>query len=191
MARRGEQSVGAATSLTRRGTDPPELDPAPGARLKPRPAIGALRSRARRNGRIGLRCDVVQSAGRPAVTRRMLVRVQPSQFRVGNPWFPPAVIARVTVSTRPGLLADRGCRPLKPATRVRIPLGASRYFSFSFVVSSPWGSGIVRAVPVAAGRPAPGRPCGDREEGAGGGTRGSPTSELSGASGDAAWLSPG
>ena len=26
--------------------------------------------------------------------------------------------------TRPGLLADRGCRPLKPATRVRIPLGA-------------------------------------------------------------------
>jgi hypothetical protein len=60
------------------------------------------------------RCDVVQSAGRPAVTRRMLVRAQPSQL------------------TRPGLLADRGCRPLKPATRVRIPLGA--------LVCSPLGS---------------------------------------------------
>src|SRR5262245_18850839 len=59
------------------------------------------------------RCDVVQSAGRPAVTRWMLVRAQPSQL------------------TRPGLLADRGCRPLKPATRVRIPLGASRW-------GNPW-----------------------------------------------------
>lgn len=54
-----------------------------------------------------LRCDVVQTAGRPAVTRWMLVRAQPSQL------------------TRPGLLAGRGCRSLTPATRVRIPLGAS------------------------------------------------------------------
>ena len=30
------------------------------------------------------RCDVVQSAGRPAVTRRMLVRLQPSQLSVGE-----------------------------------------------------------------------------------------------------------
>jgi hypothetical protein len=29
-----------------------------------------------------------------------------------------------SVLRRPGLLVDRGCRPLKPATRVRIPLGA-------------------------------------------------------------------
>src|SRR5262245_20835193 len=29
-----------------------------------------------------------------------------------------------SVPPGPGLLADRGCRPLKPATRVRIPLGA-------------------------------------------------------------------
>ena len=55
-------------------------------------------------------------AGRPAVTRRMLVRAQPSQLVLGAHRF----------RSRPGLLADRGCRPLKPATRVRIPLGASR-----------------------------------------------------------------
>ena len=55
-----------------------------------------------------LHCDVVQPAGRPAVTRSMLVRVQPSQ------------------PSRPDRLAGRGCRSLKPATRVRVPLGASR-----------------------------------------------------------------
>ena len=69
---------------------------------------------------------------------------------------PPAATARasndrcVSRGSRPGLLADRGCRPLKPATRVRIPLGASR-----------WGN------------------------------QGFPHPLLSGASGDAAWLSPG
>ena len=53
------------------------------------------------------RCDVVQTGGPPAVNRWMLVRAQPSQL------------------SRPGRPADRGCRSLTPATRVRIPLGAS------------------------------------------------------------------
>ena len=107
------------------------------------------------------RCDVVQRAGRPAVTRRMLVRPQPSQSGGGTPgsptgpllmltaWIhrvwppgrqsrPPAATARasndrcVSRGSRPGLLADRGCRPLKPATRVRIPLGASRWGNQGF-----------------------------------------------------------
>jgi hypothetical protein len=106
-------------------------------------------------------------AGRPAVTRRTLVRPQPSQLRNSflgrltagssalnrrmrgsnpargalirtRPWRPGGLQPRAgegsipsVRASRPGLLADRGCRPLKPATRVRIPLGA-------FPPTRPW-----------------------------------------------------
>ncbi len=109
------------------------------------PAESRLRSMRRR-----------PTVGRPAVTRWMLVRPQPSQLipRSSNgrifgsepkdAWFEsrprssygrghggqsgsnPAGEGSIP-SVRapcPGLPADRGCRPLKPATRVRIPLGA-------------------------------------------------------------------
>ena len=152
-----------------------------GARLRP----GRFVVRIHAGRLLHPRCDVVQSAGRPAVTRRTLVRPQPSQLlaipaaRVSRPaepdsdgalaprmrelfiprssngrifgsepkdawfesrprssirtrpWRPSGLQPRTGEGSipsvrapRPGLLVDRGCRPLKPATRVRIPLGA-------------------------------------------------------------------
>ena len=70
-------------------------------------ALLARRRRSRPQVRVLLpplhRCDVVQTAGRPAVTRSMLVRAQPSQLT-------------------PRSSSGRGCRSLTSATRVRIPV---------------------------------------------------------------------
>jgi hypothetical protein len=134
-------------------------------------------------------CDVVQSAGRPAVTRRMLVRPRPSQLsaqpsflgrltagssalnrrmRGSNPargallrtrpWWPGGLQPRAgegsipsVRASSPGLLVDRGCQPLKPATRVRIPLGALRGDDAAVVSTAACG----RAMPAVRVRTPP------------------------------------
>ena len=72
------------------------------------------------------------TAGSSALNRRMrgsnpargaLLRTRPWRPGGLQPRAGEGSIPSVRAS-RPGLLVDRGCRPLKPATRVRIPLGA-------------------------------------------------------------------
>jgi hypothetical protein len=72
------------------------------------------------------------TAGSSALNRRMrgsnpargaLLRTRPWRPGGLQPRAGEGSIPSVRASS-PGLLADRGCRPLKPAARVRIPLGA-------------------------------------------------------------------
>ena len=72
--------------------------------------FGPTRARSNRAGASRHTMRRRSTVGRPAVSRKMLVRPQPSQPR--------------STHTSPGLEPGRGCRSLTSATRVRLPLGA-------------------------------------------------------------------
>jgi hypothetical protein len=84
------------------------------------------------------------TAGSSALNRRMRGSNPARGAHVRTrPWRPGGLQPRAgegsipsVRASGPGLLVDRGCRPLKPATRVRIPLGA---------LTRPWCNGSMRA----------------------------------------------
>jgi hypothetical protein len=121
--------------------------------LLPPRATGTVGAAARRSGCLRLRCDVVQTAGRPVVTRSMLVRAQPSQL------------------SRPGLLAPHsaplalgrvwGCGPVvSRVRRVRSPsraLLAVAQWTSTTLLPRPTG---VRLLPARLRRRASSEPAG-------------------------------
>jgi len=105
-------------------------------RLRPvaqwRRAVGfePTRARSSRAGASDSRCDVVQPVGRPAVTRRMLVRSQPSQLLTTPRSSSGGGRRSLTSAARPArALVRPGFAPANPGLAPqlsRIPLGALR-----------------------------------------------------------------
>jgi hypothetical protein len=99
------------------------------------------------------------TAGSSALNRRMRGS-NPARGALlrTRPWWPGGLQPRAgegsipsVRASSPGLLVDRGCQPLKPATRVRIPLGALRGDDAAVVSTAACG----RAMPAVRVRTPP------------------------------------